>query len=131
MKDRKKVRNHCSKFPTTAVRHCVLFAIIYAESIFGRRYFTFRIYTILGNFIGGDSMKVFRAGDDLPHQANVKKYRKKSLITAVQMEKDFTVLTIEGLMKGKAGDWLAKGVVGELYPIENKIFIESYEEVNS
>jgi hypothetical protein len=45
------------------------------------------------------------------------------------MDKDFMVLTLEGTVKGKAGDWLAKGVKGELYPINKEIFEQTYEEV--
>jgi uncharacterized pyridoxamine 5'-phosphate oxidase family protein len=75
-------------------------------------------------------MKVFRTGiDDLPHPEKIKQYRKKTLIDAVQMDKDFAVLTLEGLVKGKAGDWLVKGCKGELYPIAKEIFEQSYEEV--
>jgi hypothetical protein len=75
-------------------------------------------------------MKVYRSGmDDLPHPTKAKRYRKKTFITAVQMDKDFVVLTLEGTVKGKAGDWLAKGVKGELYPINKEIFEQTYEEV--
>ena len=75
-------------------------------------------------------MKVYRSQlDDLPHPTRVKHFRKKTEITAVQMDKDFVVLTLEGTVKGKAGDWLAKGIRGELYPIAKAIFEETYEEV--
>jgi hypothetical protein len=75
-------------------------------------------------------MKVYRTGqDDLPHPTKIKDFRKKTTIKAVQMEKDFAVLTLEGMTYGKAGDWLAKGIRGELYPIAKEIFEETYEEV--
>ena len=73
-------------------------------------------------------MKVFRTGkDDLPHPEFAGEYRKKTTIRAVRMEKDFAVLTLEGMVKGKAGDWLAKGVKGELYPIAADVFDRTYE----
>jgi hypothetical protein len=73
-------------------------------------------------------MKMFRTYDPLPHTP--KEYRKVATITAVQMMKDFAVLTLEGEVRGRAGDYLAKGVTGELYPIARKIFEKTYEEVH-
>ena len=38
--------------------------------------------------------------------------------------------TIEGDdIRGKAGDYLAQGIKGELYPIAAEVFHETYEEV--
>ena len=66
---------------------------------------------------------------NLPDPAIVgKTYRKKSLIHAVKIECEFEVRTLEGVMKGKAGDYLAKGIRGELYPISAEIFEQTYEE---
>ena len=57
-------------------------------------------------------------------------YRKKPVrVKAVQMEKEFEVKTLEGVLKGKAGDYLIEGVRGELYPCDKEIFEETYEEV--
>ena len=53
-------------------------------------------------------------------------YKKRTTIHAVRMDEDFEVQTLEGLMKGKAGDWLARGVKGELYPIAADVFKSSY-----
>jgi len=58
-----------------------------------------------------------------------KKYRKKTLIRAKQMHKDFMVKTLEGNMSAKAGDYLAIGIEGELYPIQKEIFVKTYELV--
>ena len=41
----------------------------------------------------------------------------------------FTVLTLEGEMTGKWGDYVAMGVVGEYYPIDAEIFGNTYERV--
>lgn len=43
----------------------------------------------------------------------------------------FAVQTEEGLMTGQAGDFLIKGIVGELYPCKREIFIATYERVGS
>ena len=59
-----------------------------------------------------------------------KTYRKKTTIQAKKMPVAFTCDTLEGdNIRGKAGDYLAKGIKGELYPIAADVFHESYEEV--
>lgn len=56
------------------------------------------------------------------------KYIKKPIpIEAVQINEPFEVQTMEGLMKGKAGDYLITGVRGEQYPCDKEIFEETYE----
>ena len=37
--------------------------------------------------------------------------------------------TLEGTMTGKLGDWLIRGVKGELYPCKPDIFHATYEAV--
>lgn len=37
--------------------------------------------------------------------------------------------TLEGVMKADEGDWIIKGVKGELYPCKNDVFEQSYERV--
>ena len=37
--------------------------------------------------------------------------------------------TLEGVMRGNAGDWIIRGVQGELYPCKREIFEATYEEV--
>lgn len=55
-------------------------------------------------------------------------YKKKPLeISAIQMKKPFSVETLEGTMSGKAGDYLIRGINGELYPCDKKIFEKSYD----
>jgi hypothetical protein len=38
--------------------------------------------------------------------------------------------TLEGIMVGQEGDWLIKGVKGEMYPCKPDIFQETYEPVD-
>lgn len=45
---------------------------------------------------------------------------------AAQMHEPFEVETLEGLHTGKAGDWLAIGPHGEMYPIDREVFEASY-----
>lgn len=50
-------------------------------------------------------------------------------VKCIQIDEPFIVETMEGLMKGKAGDYLIVGVKGEAYPCDKEIFEETYEIV--
>ena len=56
-------------------------------------------------------------------------YLKMTLTYAAQVSVPFTVDTLEGLHSGNAGDYLAVGVHGEMYPIDAAVFEATYEEV--
>jgi hypothetical protein len=59
-----------------------------------------------------------------------KPYRKKPVwVRAVRIGEPFEVETLEGVMRGKRGDFLIEGVDGELYPCDAGIFFKTYEEV--
>ncbi len=50
------------------------------------------------------------------------------VVEAIQIQHtDFEVKTLEGIMHGNPGDWLVKGVNGELYPVKDEIFRKTYE----
>ena len=54
-------------------------------------------------------------------------YVKKPIpIKVKQMNKDFSVESLEGIMSGKKGDYLAIGVDGEKYVIRKNIFEKTY-----
>lgn len=59
----------------------------------------------------------------------IKTYKKTALTEAIQMKEPFDVVTREGLMFGKAGDYLCIGIRGEHWPVDKEIFEETYEEV--
>ena len=42
---------------------------------------------------------------------------------------EITIGTLEGNMKAKIGDWIIKGVNGEMYPCKDDIFQKTYEVV--
>lgn len=46
---------------------------------------------------------------------------------ATQIDRPFVVETKEGVMEGKAGDYLMEGVDGELYVCDEEIFKKTYE----
>ncbi len=53
---------------------------------------------------------------------------------ATEYEECFTedyliIHTLEGEMKANKGDWVIKGVNGELYPCKDDIFQKTYEKV--
>ena len=47
-------------------------------------------------------------------------------IKCVQINEPFEVITLEGTMKGKKGDWLMVGISGEMYACANDIFEKTY-----
>jgi len=52
------------------------------------------------------------------------------VVHAVQIQEDFRVNTLEGNYKqGKAGDYLMKGIEGELYICDREIFEKTYDFV--
>jgi len=66
---------------------------------------------------------------DVHSKEGFKPYIKKPVIVfARQMEKPFTVKTMEGTLRGKAGDYLLIGVKGARYPCGREIFEKTYEE---
>ena len=40
-----------------------------------------------------------------------------------------SILTLEGEMRGEKGDWIIKGIKGEIYPCKPDIFEATYEPV--
>lgn len=55
--------------------------------------------------------------------------KKPVKIQAIRMHKPFSVKTKEGIMKGKKGDWLIRGIEGEFYPCNPRIFRKTYKKV--
>ena len=65
----------------------------------------------------------------LPKELEMRPYRKRPVVIhAAQINEPFVVETLEGLMRGNAGDWLLCGVLGELYPCKPDVFAVSYEQ---
>ena len=55
-----------------------------------------------------------------------KAVKKPIPVQCFQMDEEFEVETMEGVMKGKKGDWLMVGISGEMYPCDNAIFKKTY-----
>lgn len=61
-----------------------------------------------------------------------KRYKKIPIaISAKKMEKPFKIKSMEGIVKGKAGDYHMIGVEGEHYICDARIFKKTYKEVDS
>ena len=59
-----------------------------------------------------------------------KDYRKKPVtIQAYQTDKELEIETLEGTMKADKGDFIIRGVQGELYPCKPDIFYATYDKV--
>lgn len=56
-----------------------------------------------------------------------KALKKPIPIECVQIDKAFEVESMEGLVQGKPGDWLMRGIEGELYVCDKTIFEKTYE----
>lgn len=70
--------------------------------------------------------------NQLKEKIGRKVYRKKPIeIEAYQMNEDFHVNTLEGVMKAKKGDYVVIGIRGELYPCNEEIFHSTYDFVRT
>lgn len=59
-----------------------------------------------------------------------KKFRKiPVVIEAYQTDEEMEIETLEGVMKADKGDWIIRGVKGELYPCKPDVFEMTYEKV--
>jgi hypothetical protein len=66
----------------------------------------------------------------LTSSKSAKKYTKRPIsITAVQIAEPFSIVSLEGRVYGKTGDYLIKGTHGEFYICDKKIFEENYNVV--
>ncbi len=50
-------------------------------------------------------------------------------VQAVEITEPFEVETMEGIMRGKPGDYLMRGIEGELYVCDKKIFHKTYTKI--
>ena len=73
-------------------------------------------------------MIVFKKGE-IPDYPFIKAVKKPIPIRCFQVQEPFKVETMEGVLEGKAGDYLMIGVRGEMYPCAKHIFDETYEVI--
>lgn len=65
--------------------------------------------------------------DEVPDYEFRKAVKKPIAIRCIQMNEPFEVESLEGVVRGKAGDYLMVGVRGEMYICDKEIFDETYE----
>ena len=65
----------------------------------------------------------------IPDLKYKKAIKKPIPVRCFQIHESFEVETLEGVMKGQAGDWLMVGIHGEMYPIAKEIFEKTYDLV--
>lgn len=76
----------------------------------------------------------FRLGDDWPDWFH-EKHIQNAVTTHNEDDRwrggpDYALIhTLEGTMRAEKGDWIIRGVKGELYPCKPEIFEETYEQV--
>lgn len=68
------------------------------------------------NFVGSDLI------EEYVELFDIKRTLKEMLV-------DIAIDTLEGTMRVDYGDYIIKGVKGELYPCKPDIFLKTYEEV--
>ena len=74
-------------------------------------------------------MRVLEGGR-MTETKKFRRYRKiPVVIEAYQTDEELEIETSEGVMKANKGDWIIKGVKGELYPCKPDVFKMTYEEV--
>ena len=71
-------------------------------------------------------MKEFKA-NQIPDLAFKEAIKKPLRVKCVQINEPFTIETLEGTLKGKAGDWLMVGIEGEMWAIDDGIFKKTYD----
>ncbi len=68
---------------------------------------------------------------DQTPKLNFKRALKKPIpIKCIQIDEPFQVESMEGLVTGKAGDWLMIGVNGEKYVCDKAIFQKTYDIID-
>ena len=60
-----------------------------------------------------------------------RKYRKFAPVWAVQMRRAFVVRTLEGVMRGRARDYLCEGPAGERWPCRREIFAKTHRAMKT
>lgn len=64
-------------------------------------------------------------------ETKFKSYTKKPIaVQAYQTEEEIYIETLEGVMKADKGDWIIRGVKGELYPCKPDVFDLTYEKTD-
>lgn len=69
----------------------------------------------------------FNGQSDLDWPSWIFKYKSPEGLTAFSMDGKLFVPTLEGMMTAAPGDWIIRGIAGEIYPCKDDIFQKTYE----
>lgn len=64
---------------------------------------------------------------DLRDKPFIKVRKKPVVVEAWQTNEMIRIETLEGTMEARPGDWIIRGIKGELYPCKADIFEKTYE----
>ena len=67
------------------------------------------------------------SSQNLPQNDFNRAIKRPIAIRCLQIDEPFEVETMEGVLRGKKGDWLMVGVDGEVYPCDREIFEKTYD----
>jgi hypothetical protein len=81
---------------------------------------------------------VVEAEQFLPNDESVEKVmalasqgsRKVTVNTHADGKREMFIDTLEGIMEAQIGDWIIRGIAGEVYPCKPDIFYQTYERVS-
>lgn len=74
-------------------------------------------------------MKVFEEFEDVSGMLACRK--KPVVVHYKEINEEFRVKTLEGEMRGKPGDFLMRGINGELYVHDRELFFKAYDALNN
>jgi hypothetical protein len=74
-------------------------------------------------------LRRFKKGE-IPKLKYKRAIKKPVKVRCIEINEPFEVETMEGVLRGKKGDYLMIGVNGEMYPIDKKIFLKTYDVID-
>jgi len=72
----------------------------------------------------------FNGEDGMKWPKWIHEWRTPEGLVAYFLEGKIWIPTLEGMMTGQPGDWIIRGIRGELYPCKDDIFKATYEKVD-
>ena len=71
--------------------------------------------------------KVIEAVRYSPHMTSLPEWLAEIIDLSKPLSTELEIVTLEGTMVAREGDWVIQGIKGELYPCKHEIFIATYE----
>ena len=71
------------------------------------------------------TIEAFRLGHEEPPEW----FWESSRLDGIHEDGSVDLRTLEGVMRANPGDWVIRGVEGEIYPCKHSVFEQTYEPV--